>query len=59
MSLRKSVKQIIESDKGIDVYDVASQVKDTVDEMLNKHFEAVDGTLKSDIEITIKIEVSE
>ena len=50
------MEQYVEADKGIAVYDVAQEVQDTVNEMLNKEFEAVDATLKSDIKITIKIE---
>ena len=51
------MEEIIESDKGIDVYDVTQQIEETSMEMLNKEFEATDGTLKSDIKVTIKIEV--
>lgn len=50
------MEKIIVSDKGIDVCDVASQAEEDVLEMLNEEFEATDGTLKSDVKITIKIE---
>lgn len=50
------MENYVESDKGIGVYDVVQQVQDTVSEMLNKEFEAIDATLKSNVKITIKIE---
>jgi len=45
----------VSADKGIEVYDLSGEVKDNVDELLNEHFEDVDATLKTDVEVTIKI----
>jgi len=53
------MKYIIGADKGIDVYDVASQVEEATIEMLNKEFEGRNGKLKSNIKITIRVEVEE
>lgn len=38
-------------------YDIDSEIKEKVSEMINKNFEAVDGTLKSKIQVKVEITV--
>ena len=49
-------ERYIEADKGIDIHDLEEVIQDRVMEMLNLNFEAVDGTLNSDVEVIISIE---
>jgi len=47
-----------EIDKGIDVQYAVEHINDKVHEMINAEFEAVDGTIVSDLIVTVKIESS-
>ena len=50
------VTKTITADKGTQPIDVSTQAESDVDEMICKNFEAVNGTLKSNIKVTINIE---
>ena len=48
--------ETMEFEKGTEVYDVSGDVKDKLDETLNKEFEDTDATLKQNFKITLNIE---
>lgn len=51
------MEKILKFKKGEECYEVTTVVKNKIQEILIKDFEDVDATLKSDISITIKIDL--